>query len=180
MDIQLVPLHESHLEMVREWRLSKEVSQYMYTNPKISRDQQRSWFEAISLDESKEFYIIRFQEKDLGLASITNINREFKKCQWAFYLGDTSVRGKGIGSKVEYRIIKHVFDDLNLRRLECEIFSFNQKVIKMHESFGFKQEGYFREYIIKNGEPLDVVSMALLKSDWLEIKNSLYKKIYEQ
>ena len=179
-DINLIELKEEHLEMVRTWRQSEEVSKYMYTSPSLSIEQQLEWFRRVEQDNSKEHYIIQHNGKDLGLASITEINFTFKKCQWAFYLGDTSIRGQGIGAKVEFNIIKRVFDNLKLNRLECEVFVFNDKVIKMHEKFGFRREGYFREYIYKDGKFLDVVALALLKNDWKRIEENLFNKIYRR
>lgn len=177
-DINLTMLQEEHLEMVRTWRQSEEVSKYMYTSPSLSKEQQIEWFRRIKQDSSKEHYIIQHNSKDLGLASITGIDHMFKKCQWAFYLGDTSTRGQGIGAKVEFKIIKHVFDSLKLNRLECEVFVSNDKVIKMHEKFGFRREAYYREYICKDGKFLDVVGLALLRNDWKRIEENLFNKIY--
>ena len=48
MDIKLVPMQKEHIELVREWRNSKEVSQYMYTENYISLEAQKEWFDFIS------------------------------------------------------------------------------------------------------------------------------------
>lgn len=178
IDIDLIPLKEEHLEMVRNWRQLDEVSKYMYTNPKITQEQQLAWYKSISTDPTKIFFIISFQEKPLGLCSVTDINFTFKRCSWAFYLGDSSVRGQGIGSKVEYNVLNYVFDELNLNKLNCEVFVSNDKVIKMHEKFGFRREAYFRDHIYKDNQFLDVVGLAMLKEEWEKLKDNMYNKIY--
>jgi len=159
-DINLKELTKDDLELVRQWRNSKEVAVYMYTENYISKDQQIKWFEKINWDNSK-YWVIEYDGKKLGLASINFIDRTLQSCYWAFYLGDTSVRGAGIGAKVEYNVLRFVFDELALNKLRCEVFVTNDKVIKMHEKFGFRREAYYREHCIKNNEKLDVVGLAI-------------------
>ncbi len=167
MDRILRDLTLQDIELVREWRNSEEVSAYMYTSDVISIEQQLTWYKKISDDESCKYWIIQHNETSIGLASITGINYQLNSCYWAFYLGNSSIRGSGIGAKVELSVINYVFNTLNLNKLRCEVFSFNDKVIKMHEKFGFRREAYYRQHCFKNGEFLDVVGLALLKQEWL-------------
>lgn len=179
-DITLIPLNETHLEKVRLWRNSEDVSKYMYTSEEISAEQQQNWYNKIKHDSTQKYWVINYEGKDLGLASIYSIKPSFKSCYWAFYLGDSSVRGAGIGAKVEYNILKTVFEEMQFNKLLCEVFVFNESVIKMHEKFGFRRESYFREHILKNDTFHDVVGLALLKKEWEILKPIHYKNIYER
>lgn len=180
MDIKLVDVKEEDLEQIRIWRNSKEVSQYMYTSDEISSDQQKKWFDKIKSDASQKYWLIEYNGTKLGLVSIYNIKENFKHCSWAFYLGNTEVRGAGIGSKVEYTILNYVFETMQFNKLMCEVFTFNEKVIQMHKKFGFKQEGLYREHILKDGQYFDVAALAILKHEWDVIKESLKQSIYNR
>lgn len=179
-DIKLRKLNIEDIELVRSWRNSEEVSKYMYTSNSISKEDQQKWFASISTDQSSEYWIIEYEGKKLGLAQITSISKIFDSCSWAFYLGDTSVRGAGIGSKVEYNVLQYVFETLNLNKLNCTVISFNDSVIKMHENFGFRREAFFRQHVLKNGQYHDVVGLAMLKSEWLQVKTFMFNKIYNR
>lgn len=179
-DITLVPLCLEHLEMVRKWRNSQEVSAYMYTERHITEEDQIKWFNKVSLDTSCKYWIICYEERMVGLVSITEISDVFDSCFWAFYLGDTSIRGAGIGAKVEYNILKIVFEDLKLNKLRCEVFTFNNKVITMHEKFGFRREAYYREHVKKGDTYYDVVGLAMLKKEWEQVKNFHFNRIYNR
>ena len=172
MSIKLSKLQKKHIELVREWRNLPEVAKYMYTDVQITKDEQEKWFNKISKDITNEYYIIEYDKIKIGVVSIYNMNKKNKSCSWAFYIANPNVRGAGIGSKVEYTILNRVFDELNYNRLYCEVFTFNEKVIKMHEKFGFRREAYYRDYIYKNGSFNDVVGLALLKSEWDLIKKT--------
>ena len=178
-DVNFIEIDETDLEMIRSWRNSPEVGRYMYTDEEILEDQQKKWFKKINSEDSSRYWIIEYQGKKLGLVYIIDINFNHSKCFWGFYLGDTSVRGAGIGKKVEYKLLKYVFENLKLNKLCGEVLYFNNKVVKMHEKFGFKQEGYLRQHINKNGEFIDVVTIGLLNDEWKNLKGDLYKKIYE-
>lgn len=65
-----------------------------------------------------------------------------------------------------------------LNKLRCEVFTSNDKVIKMHEKFGFRREAYYREHCIKNSKKLDVVGLALLESEWRILEPFMKSKIY--
>lgn len=177
-DIELSKVTADDIELIRNWRNSEEVASYMYTEEKISAEDQKKWFDKISTDPTSEYWIIKYNGKKLGLASITGINKTLSSCYWAFYLGDTSVRGAGIGGKVEYKVLSYVFEELKLHKLRCEVFTFNDKVISMHEKFGFRREAYYRDHCYKNGSYHDVVGLAMLESEWKIIKDKMHAKVY--
>lgn len=177
-DILLTPIKETDIELIRNWRNSPGVSSYMYTDSEISEEEQKTWYNKTLTDATSKYWIIEYEGRKLGLAYLTDINTTFKSCFWAFYLGDISVRGAGIGAKVEFQVINYVFDELHLNKLRCEVFTFNDRVIKMHEKFGFRREAYFRQHCYKNGKFEDVVGLALLKSEWEQQKAALNAKIY--
>jgi UDP-4-amino-4,6-dideoxy-N-acetyl-beta-L-altrosamine N-acetyltransferase len=177
-DVNFLNIEKEDLEMIRLWRNSPDVSKYMYTNAEITPTQQEIWFNKIASEDNSKYWIIEFANKKIGLVYIVDIDNKNSKCYWGFYLGDSSVRGRGIGGKIEYNLLKYVFEELKLNKLCGEVFAFNKNVIKMHEKFGFKQEGYLKQHINKNGEFLDVVVIGLLKSEWDDLKQDLFRRVY--
>lgn len=177
-DIELVPLTEKDLELVREWRNSPEVCQYMYTENIITKDQQEKWFKKINQEETSKYWIIKYDNNKIGVANLSDIDKKNSKCFWGFYLGNSNIRGQGIGAKIEYNVLKYVFEEINLNKLCGEVLSFNEKVVKMHEKFGFRREGFLRNHIQKSDKFHDVVVIGLLSSEWNQLKVSLQKRIY--
>jgi UDP-4-amino-4,6-dideoxy-N-acetyl-beta-L-altrosamine N-acetyltransferase len=167
VQIKLLQLKESHIEKIRIWRMSKEVTAYMYTDPVITSEEQKRWFERVRLDRTKKFWVVNVDDLDVGLVSLYDIDSINERCLWAYYLADPSVRGKGVGGAIELNMLQYVFEVMNLNKLSCEVLSSNEKVIEIHTKFGSKIEGLFREHIHKNGVFLDVIRMGILKSEWL-------------
>ena len=176
--ISLRILQENDIELVRKWRNSSNVASYMYNESVITKKEQKNWFKKINNENSSVYWVVEYEGKKLGLASITQIDRTLNSCYWAFYLGDLSLRGAGIGAKIEYNVLDYVFNELKINKLRCEVFETNDKVIKMHEKFGFRREAFYREHCVKNNKKLNVIGLAILQSEWALLSGFMKNKIY--
>lgn len=177
--IRLRKITEDDQEMIRLWRMKPEVTKYMYTDPTITEESQKIWFRSISYDKSVKVWIIQYSGQDIGLLTITGIDQVNLRCDWAYYIADNSFRGRGIGGALECNIYDYVFNQMNMNKLCCEVFVFNEKVIRLHEKYGSEIEGTRKEHIIKNGEKYDIVEMAILKEKWEEIRGQYEYKAIE-
>ncbi len=154
------------LEMVRNWRNSSAVSQFMYTNIQISAEDQVKWFNRIEQDPTCKYWIITAEDVPVGLVSFMGIDLVNRKCTWAFYIGAEEYLGSGIGARVEFMSLEYAFFELNLNKVACEVLTSNERVIQLHKKFGFQQEAFFKQHICKDRNFLDVVGLGLLKSEW--------------
>jgi UDP-4-amino-4,6-dideoxy-N-acetyl-beta-L-altrosamine N-acetyltransferase len=163
----LVPADSHHLFT---WRNLPDIRRWMYTDHEIARHEHDRWFEAVSRDPSRKYWIVELEGHPVGLANLADIAPAHRKATWAYYLADPAVRGRGIGAYVEFLVLEHVFSELKLGKLWCEVLVDNKGVIKLHETFGFKREALFREHVWKGGVAQDVVGLGLLAADWAEIR----------
>ncbi len=178
--IHLRPIGDDDCENIYRWRTLPEVADFMYTDRAITFDEHRDWFEGIKKDASCWYQIIELDGKGAGVASVTGIDRKNHRCSWAFYLASPAVRGRGVGSFVEYSVLRFVFEDLRLNKLCCEVFTFNEAVIRMHESFGFNREGTYQQHIYKNGKFHDVVALAMLAEGWEANRQSIEQRLRDK
>jgi UDP-4-amino-4,6-dideoxy-N-acetyl-beta-L-altrosamine N-acetyltransferase len=167
-EVSLRPLEAPDSERLLRWRNSPEVAAYMYTDHQIRPDEHARWFSAIAGDARRAYWIIEMDGDPVGLANLYDIDRSNGRCAWAYYLAEPQVRGKGVGSFVEYAMIEKVFGELGLHKLWCEVLASNEAVWKLHEGFGFRQEARLRDHVVKNGAREDVLGLGLLASDWAE------------
>ncbi len=175
--IRLRPLREADCDTIHGWRTLPEVADYMYSDHEITLDEHRRWFQSIRSDPSCIYQIIELDGDGVGVVYITGIDQKNRRCSWGFYLASPAVRGRGVGSFVEYSVLEHVFSELGLNKLCCEVFTSNPAVIKMHESFGFQHEGLYRRHIFKKGSFHDVVALAILAEDWREQRGRIAERL---
>lgn len=172
---------EEQKKAVRDVRNQESVRKSMYTEHEIPLNEHLSWVERLGTDTRQIVFVVLVDEIVSGVVSVNAIDRLNLKSDWAFYL-DENVRG-GLGAALEFSLINFVFNDLGLEKLNCEVIETNEAVVKMHKKFGFMEEGFRRENIIKTDARIGVFFLGLTKSDWLKERESIkfkYEKIIEK
>lgn len=164
-------------EMIRQWRNSPEVARYMYTDHYISEEEHERWFQNALKDPKRKYWIIIYERKAMGLVNLYDIDAKNKRCFWGLYISSEDVRSRGMGGFIEYQVMKYVFDDLEFNKLCCEALAGNTRAINFYKSFGFAEEGIYRRHILKSGEFVDVVALAILRSEWKKEKPEIEKKL---
>jgi UDP-4-amino-4,6-dideoxy-N-acetyl-beta-L-altrosamine N-acetyltransferase len=147
----------------------------MYTNHEITKEEHLSWFERTSKDNTKRYFIFELNSRPCGVIGFVDINIQSKSSSWAFYSGDTSIRG--IGSLMEIAALDYAFNEMKLEKLYCEVLEFNDAVIKFHKKHGFQQEGIFKKHHFSDGRFWDVHRLAIFKNDWTKCRNYLVNRI---
>jgi UDP-4-amino-4,6-dideoxy-N-acetyl-beta-L-altrosamine N-acetyltransferase len=138
----------------------------MYSDHVITPEEHARWCATVLNDPRRRYWIIELDGLPVGLANLYDLASADRKTSWAYYLADPAVRGRGVGAYVEFCVIEHVFGARALNKLWCEVLHANEAVWKLHESFGFRQEAFYRAHVWKHGEPQDVVGLGLLAADW--------------
>jgi UDP-4-amino-4,6-dideoxy-N-acetyl-beta-L-altrosamine N-acetyltransferase len=164
--VELRPLAAGDRERLLSWRNQPEVARWMYSDHVISPDEHARWFAGALADARRKYWVIEADGTPVGLANLYDIAPEHRRCAWAYYLADPSTRGQGIGAFVEFWVLDHVFGELKLNKLWCEVLIGNEPVWKLHEGFGFVREALFRAHVIKDGAPADVVGLGMTAEDW--------------
>lgn len=174
-NIKLIPLSLQFLDVVFEWRNRADVRKNMYTSHEITKEEHLAWFDRISKDTTKQYFIFELDSIPCGVIGFVDINIPSKSSSWAFYSGDTSIRG--IGSLMEVTALDYAFNELKLEKLYCEVLEFNDTVIKFHKKHGFQQEGIFIKHHFSEGKFWDVHRLAIFKNDWAKCRDELVNRI---
>jgi RimJ/RimL family protein N-acetyltransferase len=77
-------------------------------------------------------------------------------------------RNRGYGWEAARLVIDHAFRTLDLNLIELEVYAFNPRARHVYEKLGFKVEGSRRQALWWDGEPVDAIIMAMLRSDYDE------------
>jgi RimJ/RimL family protein N-acetyltransferase len=77
-------------------------------------------------------------------------------------------RGKGYAKEAIIMVLRYFFGELRYNKVNIRVYSFNVPCIKLHENFGFKQEGIIRENYYTNGKFYDEVLFGLTRKEFEE------------
>ncbi|UKS25975.1 UDP-4-amino-4,6-dideoxy-N-acetyl-beta-L-altrosamine N-acetyltransferase [Paenibacillus sp. HWE-109] len=162
--IDFIKLKEEHLEQVLEWRTKESVTRFMYTDIDYNLDNQKRWFEKVSKMPTEKYWIISIKGNLAGVISLNDIDFTNRKTSWGFYIGEDNYRMYG-GIIPQY-LYNYVFNELNLNKITAEVMEGNNNIIKIHKLHGYREVGYYKTHILKNGKFQDVHLMELLKEQW--------------
>ena len=164
--ICLREIYEEELELIMSWRTREDITKFMYTDPVLTIEKQRAWYEKNKFDNANIHLIIESDNVPIGLLSVTDIDRKNNRCSWGYYIADKDKRNLKLALTIEWNLYDYVFYELKLNKLTGELFKFNKAVIRLHQMCGSVIEGERKEHILKNGKYYDIVEMGICKADW--------------
>lgn len=166
---------DDELEIMRAWRNEPAVRANMYTQHEISRDEHLTWWKKTKAQTDHKYFMYEMAGAPIGIAAFTSIDLQSRNSAWAFYASPSAP--KGTGSKMEFLMLEHAFNDLQLQKLYCEVLAFNTPVIKLHQKFGFSIEGIFRQQQKVNADFVDIYRLGILAPEWQEHRPTIYEKL---
>jgi len=72
-------------------------------------------------------------------------------------------QGRGVGSRLLAAVLEVADNWMNLQRVELTVFADNEAALGLYRKFGFESEGRLRDYAVRDGQYVDVLSMARLR-----------------
>ena len=178
--VQITAIDVEAQMKVREIRNEENIRKWMYTDHIIGVNEHLNWLNSLKQDNRQiVFVVLDGGLNPIGVISVNEIDRRHKKADWGYYLTEKA-RG-GLGSTLWYSIINFIFDTLRLEKLNSEVIEGNEAVVALHKKFWFKEEGFRRSNILKDGVRTGVHFFGLTKEDWLSRKVSIqekYKRVF--
>lgn len=127
---------DADLELVRTWRNSPEVNQFMFFRDHITIEMQKNWFNKIN-NEENYFFILEFENKKIGLINLKDINYRSKEAESGFFIGELDYRDGTIGVQAYFALLDFAFDDLGLEKIIASVRTDNKKAIAFNKGAGF-------------------------------------------
>ena len=178
-------IREDDLEMVMNWRMLQEVTKYMLTDPVLTIEGQRKWFEKIKEQYNKPIYeresfhwILEVDEVPVGVVSMIGWDKNNSIIHTGEYLAVKEKSSIKFIIDLHYSMNEFAFDTLGVNKIAFEIMSNNKGVMRLNKRFGAHEDGVMRQEVFKYGEYLDLHLFSILKNEWNELKNKTkYDKI---
>jgi len=168
--IVLRALTESDISATLRWNNHKELKDLYAGHPfPVNIEMEREWYNKIlkSNIPTTVFGIELISEKKLiGLSILKNINLIHRKAEFAIFIGDEQVRGKGYAKESTCQTLSFGFNQLGLNKIYLFVQKNNSAAIKLYEKVGFQFEGELRKSVYKNGKFINELVMGILKEDF--------------
>ncbi|PFZ32903.1 GNAT family N-acetyltransferase [Bacillus wiedmannii] len=169
--IYLRPLCQLDAPIILESTTDNEIRYMTGTKSTFSLEQIKTHIDHINNDSSRYDFAIclKSTEEMIGELSILDIDEENKRAGFRISMLSIALTGQGYGTEAITIVLKFVFEQLYLNRLQLEVFSHNLRGIRAYEKVGFVKEGTLRQSLFYNDTFSDEIIMAILKSDYKDM-----------
>lgn len=116
-------------------------------------------------DKTYSFAVTTLDGKYIGGCGYMNANWRNRTAWIGIAIADPEYWGKGYGTEAAQLLLDFIFNELNLRKVLLNVFSFNERAIKCYQKLGFKEEGRLKEQVYKDGKYTDDIIMAKFKEN---------------
>lgn len=167
--IRLRPQKKEDAEFIAKYQQDPDVLENYFmgnTLPPLPEFIEK-WFEHTSTDkEGYSFAIETLSGEFLGTCHTMDMSMRNGTTYLAIFIGHPEYRSKGYGTEAMKLFLNFLFNELGLRKVKLNVFTFNKRAIRSYEKAGFQVEGVSKQEIYRYGEYHDNYAMAIYRDDF--------------
>lgn len=172
-------IRESDLETIMDWRMRPYITEFMYTDPKLTIEDQKKWFEKILKEKDTFYWIYEVDGKAIGLSNITNWDKKNSIVHHGGYIAEKEGRTLKNIVDANMNLMDYIFFVLDVNKAASEIMSNNVSQVQWMKRFGMTVEGISRQAIKKHDKYYDLYLMSILKKEWENIRKKIKYNKFE-
>lgn len=148
----------------------------MYNNHIITKEEHRKWIEEVKNNDETKVWVVYQDKTPIGVMNLKDIDRKNKITDWGFYIGEEKFRGEGISKHMLYNLMRHVFEDMNLRKMYTTVLENNKIAFNLYKKMNFEKEGCLKNHLIRENRLIDLYIMSIFEDTWRRKKSDLKNK----
>lgn len=125
-------------------------------------------------DKNRAFFAVTDREdRPLGWMCLMEARLPHNVVELGYVLYPPVLQRTALATEAFYLIMRHVFDELQFRRLEWTCTASNIRSRQAAVRLGFTYEGTLRQGLFLKGKPVDICMYSMLASEWHETAEAL-------
>lgn len=152
------------------WFNDPEVRQYLLMYLPMSRAKEEQWFEEHLKARDDFFFVIECRQGEewlpIGTAGLHRVDWKNSLATLGISLGKKSFWNQGLGTDAVRTLVHFAFTELNLHRVQLEVYDFNPRARRCYEKVGFRLEGTRRQALYRQGCYHDIHIMGILREEF--------------
>ena len=147
----------------------KEVDRLTGTQQTFTLEQIQNFYATVGeADDRADYAIIPKTDstQTVGEVVLNEIDWTNRSSSFRIALFGQQFFGKGYGTEATELIIQYGFENLDLHRIELEVYDFNPRAARVYEKVGFRREGVKRDTLLWDGVYHNAIVMSILKPEY--------------
>lgn len=150
--VNMLPVAEPHLELLRQWRNSDFVREQMVSSDIIDEQQQLNWFQNISERQDQQHFIIQYREDYIGAANIKSPDGKSVSVaatlEPGIYIGEERYRSNILAFAPSLVLLDYCFDHLKVNQVSAKVKNQNTAALAYNRKLGYIEVDKDSEYTI--------------------------------
>ncbi|SKA95746.1 Protein N-acetyltransferase, RimJ/RimL family [Caloramator quimbayensis] len=169
-NIILTAVNDSDIENMEKWFNDLSFLRYYDYLPSVPKTYKeiKEFIDEFTKANDKYIFAIRKKEskKIIGIAGFDDILWNNGVATVFIGIGEKEYISKGFGKESLCLLIDFGFFEFNFHRIQLNVISYNNSAINLYEGVGFKREGVYREFLLRDDKRYDMYLYGLLKQEW--------------
>ena len=138
----------------------------------VTRNEEEEWVRSTwKLRQERRAFTFAIEtlsdNKLIGGTGLFNIDWTSRSTAVGISIYNPKYWGKGYGQESMNLMLGFAFQNLNLNRVELDVFDFNKRAQKCYLKVGFKEVGRRRKARFIDGKYRDAIMLDILKDEWV-------------
>jgi RimJ/RimL family protein N-acetyltransferase len=103
--------------------------------------------------------------RHIGMVDYRAVDTVARSAEAGITIGEKDLWGHGHGTEALGLLVSYLFDHLNVRRIQLDTWSGNERALRSFAHLGFTEEGRLREAVRAPGGYYDSVILGLLRRE---------------
>jgi RimJ/RimL family protein N-acetyltransferase len=168
--VNLRALEMTDLERNHRWVNDRDVTRFLSMRYEMSLMAEENWMRERTrspLSFSTAAFAIETKEgRHIGNCGLHNASPENRSAELGIMIGEKDCWGQGYGTDAVRALLRFAFEEMNLHRVQLDVFDFNERAQASYRKCGFVEEARKRQDLYQEGAFIDVVVMGVLRSEW--------------
>jgi diamine N-acetyltransferase len=168
--VTLRPLSVDDMALLYRWFFAPDVLKWLQISedpPEFrSLDGVQARFERLQADPHNKMWRIDTAEgRPIGQIELLTVHPLHRRAEMHILIGEDDLRGRGFGTQAVQILLQYAFKDLDLRRVYLIVDEDNRRAVRCFEKAGLAREGLLRGHRVRNGQPMNMFLMGVLRED---------------
>jgi RimJ/RimL family protein N-acetyltransferase len=167
--VKLRPVHADDLSRMRRWFDNPETMWFWaIPRPFVTSVQFESDLDSrfARFDQAGYFTILGPDDIPIGRIDFDDLDPINRSASIGILIGDPAARGKGYGPDAIIALLRYLFLDRNLHRVELTVLTWNERAVRAYRRIGFVDEGVHRDHRFAQGVYHDERQMSMLRPEF--------------
>lgn len=155
-------------EETAKWGAGSELYRYSHVSQEQIEDAYEKAIKKLDKREDGQFSIYTLETPSVYIGSIgyRELDPVSRCCTLGISIGDKNYWGKSYGADAIKTLVRYLFHTMNLKRVQLDTWSGNERAIRCYEKCGFVVEGRLRHNAYVDGHYFDTIIMGLLREEF--------------